>query len=458
VILEADPAPNAFTQFVCTQERNRQVDCALLLGRAGPGADHSASDAEQLLEMAVEHVDEVDAECATLRASAAGSTRAAAASSLGDLLVPQRTAVGLARGRELVLLHADASQPPSNTRLWIAGRGVRAHHHIRDGTPELARTDLGRLARILTGNAVGLVLGGGGARGLAHLGVIRAMHEQSLPIDFIGGTSQGGLTTALWAHSLDRFVMGKQIAEFAASMGSAWSFILDLTLPVVSYFSGAGLADYLQRSLGDTHMEDMWISSFIMTTDVTNSAARAMTTGLVRLACQPAVNPVGVFAPSVAEDGALLVDGGYSDNLPVAAMRRLYSPAIIVACDVEDKDRSQLEVRYPSHTGTAEPEVVVSGWSLLWRRLVALVGGKPHVRVPGSTELNRDIRFFGSNSALSKLLSTDGSLCDIVYIRPCVQKFQLMQYHDMAAIQALGYAAAKRTFTSWFARARAAAA
>ncbi len=64
-------------------------------------------------------------------------------------------------------------------------------------------TDFARMARFLTGTAIGLVLGGGGARGCAHVGMIQAMHEAGIPIDLIGGTSIGALMGALWADELN---------------------------------------------------------------------------------------------------------------------------------------------------------------------------------------------------------------------------------------------------------------
>jgi len=64
-------------------------------------------------------------------------------------------------------------------------------------------TDFARMARFLTGTAIGLVLGGGGARGSAHVGIIQAMNEAGIPIDLIGGTSIGALMGALWADELN---------------------------------------------------------------------------------------------------------------------------------------------------------------------------------------------------------------------------------------------------------------
>jgi len=115
---------------------------------------------------------------------------------------------------ELALLHPAR---PSATARWLKGRPVADHHHLRAGRPG----DVARLARMITGTGCGLVLGGGGARGLAHMGVIRALEEAGVPIDVVGGTSIGngcivavdvsppgspspGMTTASCVHAHER--------------------------------------------------------------------------------------------------------------------------------------------------------------------------------------------------------------------------------------------------------------
>ena len=97
---------------------------------------------------------------------------------------------------ELALLHPGQ---PSGTARWLAGRGVADHHHLRDGQP----ADAARLARMITGAGCGLVLGGGGPRGFAHLGVIRALEEAGVPVDVVGGTSIGAIVAGLCALGLD---------------------------------------------------------------------------------------------------------------------------------------------------------------------------------------------------------------------------------------------------------------
>jgi hypothetical protein len=106
-------------------------------------------------------------------------------------------------------------QARQHTLSWLkAFQRVTNHHHVvftstEETTEETRRdmtADLARVTRWLTGAAVGLVLGGGGSRGLAHIGVLRALHEERVPIDLVGGTSQGAFVGAAFARCAPRFL------------------------------------------------------------------------------------------------------------------------------------------------------------------------------------------------------------------------------------------------------------
>ena len=185
--------------------------------------------------------------------------------------------------RELILIHGERLCPPGLTRKWLRNRVWinGGHHHVqmtykaapdpihppsgrRFGaaiknrvqiiqaeiqkytsrrvrqTPLYSaetpfKGDFHRLARRLCGKSVGLVLGGGGARGIAHVGVIRALEEAGIPIDMVGGTSIGAFVGALYAWDAGIVPMYGRTKRFAGRMGSMWRFALDLTYP--SYVS-----------------------------------------------------------------------------------------------------------------------------------------------------------------------------------------------------------------------------
>lgn len=112
-------------------------------------------------------------------------------------------------------------------------------------------SDFARLARRLCGKSIGLVLGGGGARGIAHLvcccpvgntqltpesqGVIRALTEYDIPVDHIGGTSIGAFVGGLYAREGDLLSSAGRVKQFSSRMGNIWRLLSDVTYPIVAY-------------------------------------------------------------------------------------------------------------------------------------------------------------------------------------------------------------------------------
>ena len=100
------------------------------------------------------------------------------------------------------------------------------------------RSDFARLARRLLSKSVGLALGGGGARGISHIGVIRALEDAGIPIDMVGGTSIGAFVGGLYARYNDHVSVYGRGKMFSSQMISKWRQIMDLTYPVTSMFTG----------------------------------------------------------------------------------------------------------------------------------------------------------------------------------------------------------------------------
>ncbi|CAE1145410.1 NTE [Acanthosepion pharaonis] len=203
--------------------------------------------------------------------------------------------------KELILLHREDADTPRRTADWLNARGwCSSHHHIRCPKRVFSRkskekskevyaklfesepdklTDFSRLARFLTGTSIGLVLGGGGARGISHMGMIRAMAESGIPIDMVGGTSIGSIMGAIWAESRDVTRSVQRAREWSKEMTSLWKKILDLTYPVTSMFTGSTFNKSLENLFQDRQIEDLWIPYFCITTDISASSMRVHTTG-----------------------------------------------------------------------------------------------------------------------------------------------------------------------------------
>lgn len=122
-----------------------------------------------------------------------------------------------------------------------------------------ARSDVARLARHLTGRSVGVVLGGGGARGFAHVGVLKALEEAGIPVDLVGGTSMGAFISALYARDPNHITTLSFVAKFSTTMASSWNLAFDLTYPVAAWLSGRSLNTVLSRCLGQNQMIEVFI-------------------------------------------------------------------------------------------------------------------------------------------------------------------------------------------------------
>eukprot|EP00743_Colponemidia_sp_Colp-15_P011302 GILK01012586.1.p1 GENE.GILK01012586.1~~GILK01012586.1.p1 ORF type:complete len:1074 (-),score=197.31 GILK01012586.1:49-2829(-) len=322
---------------------------------------------------------------------------------------------------ELVLLHPIETHHPKNTRRWLEVRRVNFHHHVRRGL----MSDFSRLGRYLAGEAVGLVLGGGGARGLAHYGVLQALTECNVPIDFIGGTSQGAFMSAVYAMSLDLQQMKPKVTELATRLGSVWQLMKDLTLPILSYFSGRNMNLLIESIFEDMDVEDLWIKYFCISTSLATSDMVVHETGKLWRCVRSSMTVVGLLPPLLhLPTGDLLVDGGYVNNLPVDVMQR-FSPKTIIANDVEDKEGPQM------FSKLAEYGDSISGWRLFIDKFNPF--SRHREKVPRFLDLFFHLTFICHNRLIKELLDNPRSGLSL-YLRPPIGHFKLLDYDRMEEI------------------------
>ena len=292
-----------------------------------------------------------------------------AASSADDPSIGAVEARALATGSlrcELALLHPGE---PSATARWLTGRPVADHHHLRDGRPG----DVARLARMLTGTGCGLVLGGGGARGLAHLGVIRALEEAGVPIDVVGGTSIGAIMAGLCARGLDDSERVRRVMAIARTGRR----LVTPTLPLIAFSAGRRVDQILTEHETSVPIEDLPLGFFCVSASLTRAEAVIHERGPLWTAVRASLALPGIYPPVYA-DGDLLIDGSAVDNLPVDVMRGRVGAGRIVAVDVS----SEVEPLAVAPYGPG-----LSGWRVLGRRLNPFAPPHP---VPGIAEiLNR---------------------------------------------------------------------
>lgn len=256
---------------------------------------------------------------------------------------------GTAIARSAVVVGNGAGAPSGSAGLRTK-LGASRVIHVR----ERDRADLGRLARLVTGRASSLVLSGGGGRGFAHIGVYRALEELGFSLDLVAGASMGGvLGAAIADRSTPEEVLGWAEARFADS--------LDYTIPVVSLVKGEKITQFARERFGDRDIEDLRLTYFAVSTDLTTSRAHVHDTGSVVLAIRATSAIPGVMPP-VPYGDALLVDGGVLNNLPIDVARAQAPLGRLVASDVAPP-------RGPGAHG--DYGLSASGWQALrsrWRR------------------------------------------------------------------------------------------
>lgn len=251
---------------------------------------------------------------------------------------------------ELVLLHLSAFAVDVATREWYGALSASAHHHVVPTEP----ADVARLARAITGNAVGLVLSGGGARGFAHIGVIRALSERGIPIDYVGGTSMGAVIAAQHALGWDWQTMTRSNREEWPRCEPQKNY----TLPLVALNSARRMDQMLRRMFGTAEIQNLRTKFFCVSTNLTTAAAKIHQQGALWKAVRASVSIPGIGPPAI-ENGEILVDGGLVDNLPVKTMKRLCQGRVY-AVDVSE------QVEFMSKLSES---YTVSGWKLLWQQL-----------------------------------------------------------------------------------------
>lgn len=309
---------------------------------------------------------------------------------------------------DLILLHKDSALP-SQTSNWLAPRKVRRHHHARlDNEDSIAR-----IARFISGNAIGLVLAGGGARGFAHLGVIRALHECGISVDAAGGASFGALAATGLARGLD----DKQIFE---EMYRAFSYhdpLSDYTIPIVSLVRGEYL-DHILHSHLPMDIEDLWLPFFAVSSNLSENQLRIHERGPLWRAIRSSISLPAILPP-VLEDGHLLIDGGVLNNLPVDVMRERMRGHII-AVDLS------AEAGYGSSY-----KIVPSGIEYLKSRLIP--GNRP-IDAPTVSQVILKVTTMASRKEVDRARK----LADI-YLNPPLGDFDFLDWGRMREIVEIGY-------------------
>ncbi len=215
----------------------------------------------------------------------------------------------IAQRMELVLVHGRKITRGAAAR-WLNIKPNLPHHHVR------TIHDVARLARSITGNALGVVLSGGGARGFAHLGVLKALRESGIQVDAIGGTSIGAVIAAGFASEWDHDELVSRVRRSFVDTNP----VDDYTLPLVALASGRKVSGLLRREFEDAAIEDLPLPFFCVSANLTSGQLAVHRRGELWRWLRASVAIPGVLPP-VVHNAELFVDGATMNNLPVDVMR-----------------------------------------------------------------------------------------------------------------------------------------
>ena len=397
--LDDDPEAQARRMALWLDEIESRHDFLLLVG------DDTAS---EWTGLCVRHADEI-----LLLADA--TARPALHDSERRFLVerPARTEAA----EILLLLHPPGKGMPRHTAAWLARRPLAGHLHLRPSEPR----DIARLARIQSRRAVGLVLAGGGARGLAHLGVMRALEERGIEFDFVGGTSSGALVGFLAASGLP-FAEVDAVAAAAARANPTGDFTL---LPLLSLISGRRMrrviGEAIERAVGrDVGIEDLWKPFFCVASNYSQASELALDRGPLLQSLLASVAIPGALPP-VLRDGELLCDGGTFNNFPVDVMRRQRGVSRVIGVDLGGDRLRRID-----------SDEVPGPWALLRDRLRPRKSRR--YRLPGLATLliNATILYSVSRQKQAHAL-TD------LYFRPPLKRVGMLDWSRYAELVRQGY-------------------
>ncbi|MCP3850256.1 MAG: cyclic nucleotide-binding domain-containing protein [Gammaproteobacteria bacterium] len=323
--------------------------------------------------------------------------------------------------KTLILIHSNDIKVPSNSSQWLEQRSVDMHHHVRVGNS----SDFGRVARFLTGNAVGLVLGGGGARGFAHIGVIRALQELNIPIDLVGGNSMGAVIAAECAMQWDYNKMISNTKKLCIEGD-------EFTLPIVSLYSGRKITQSLKNLFSDVSIEDLWHRFYSVSCNISRATIMTHKNGSLFSAVLNSNTPPGLFPPQVSQ-GDLLVDGALLNNVPVDVMRNYNEDGIIIAVDVNTRE---------DLLDNSENNGGMSGWKLLLNKLNPMV---ETIHYPNMIEILTRASMIGGLANRKKMMN---GIADL-YLQPPLNHFSLGAYKQGEKIAQAGYDYAIKELNKW---------
>lgn len=195
-------------------------------------------------------------------------------------------------------------------------------------------------------HSVGLALSGGGTRGLSHIGVLKALERERIPIDFLAGASMGGVIAAGYATGMSPADLEEEAGKISRLRDVLR--LVDPAIPNAGLLRGKRLKEYFESRLGDCTFAELEYPLALVTVDLNTRQEVIITDGPVALGLRATTSVPGIFMP-LELDGMRLVDGGLLNNLPIDVTRKMGAD-IVLAVDVDP-----------------DPEEISTGWEGQYR-------------------------------------------------------------------------------------------
>jgi NTE family protein len=307
--------------------------------------------------------------------------------------------------RTLLLVRKSADKLISKSGEWIDPRSPKLHHHV--GLDNGA--DFTKVARFLTGRAVGVVLAGGGALGCAHLGVIKALRQADIPIDFIGGASAG----AAMGGAIARGMTVDETLDQMEAMFIHAKAMRRLTLPIYSLLDPTVFDSELRTRYGTRDIADQPINFFGVSTNLSTNGLHIHRRGPLWECVRASGSLPTILPPFIDKEGNILVDGGVLDNVPVKVMHGLKTGPNIVVSLGDPHEIWRTNVQYDDIRGR---------WSLLRD---VLLRRKRDVEFPSIVEIMSRSMVVASRMASKEMLGDQ----DILVNPPIIPNMQILDWH-----------------------------
>lgn len=202
---------------------------------------------------------------------------------------------------------------------------------------------------------VGLALGGGAARGLAHIGVLEVLEKEAIPIDIIAGTSAGAVVGALYAQGKDASQMKKLALDLSWKRLAP---LVDPSLPKTGLIKGKKIKDLLTLLIGgDIQFSDLKIPFACVATDIETGEKVVIDRGSVPEALRASISIPAIFTV-VKWEGRYLVDGGLVDPVPVSVVKQMGADFVIAVNVIPEVAERARRVDKERAKGSKEPNII----------------------------------------------------------------------------------------------------